>query len=207
MTCEETLPRLDDFVDRELDEAESQEIELHLAACVACAQEAAALRALVEQAARLPRTIAPGRDLWQGIAEQIQRPARARRMWQPWTWSALAAAAAIILAVLWWRAGQRGPTSPSFGPGSAAQLASLEVDRDYDRAATQLLAAVNARRGSLTPEAQARIDESLRVIAQALTAIRSELAKEPASPSLNHLLISVHQRRIEVLRTLAGLTA
>ena len=119
--------------------------------------------------------------------------------------AALAAAAAIALAVVWWRVDHRVPPSPS--PGSAAQFASLGVDRDYDRAAAELLAAISARRCRLTPDAQARVDESLRVIAQALIAIRAELAKDPASPALNHLLISVHQRRIEVLRTLVGLTA
>jgi hypothetical protein len=207
MTCEDALAQLDDFADGELDEAEFQEIELHLATCAACAQEAAELRALVERAARLPRSLAPERDLWPGIAKQIRasRPAADEPMWPAWTWRALAAAAAIVLAVMWWRVDHRVPPSPS--PDSAAQFASLRIDRDYDRAAAELLAAVNARRSRLTPAAQARVDESLRVIAQALTAIRSELAREPTSPALNHLLISVHQRRIEVLRTLAELTA
>ena len=207
MTCEEALARLDDFVDGELGEAEFQDIELHLARCAACAQEAVELRALVERAGKLPRALAPERDLWPGIAEQIRvsQPAAARPMWPAWTWRALAAAAAVVLAVVWWRVDHRVPPSPS--PDNAAQFASLEIDRDYDRAAAELLVAVNARRSRLTPEAQARVDESLRVIAQALSAIRSELAKDPGSPALNHLLISVHQRRIEVLRTLVSLTA
>jgi hypothetical protein len=205
MTCEEALARLDEFVDGELEEAEFQEIELHLAACGTCAQEARELRALVEQAAGLPRARAPERDLWPSIAARLQSPTVTRaRVNHLWAWGALAAAAALVLSVLLWRGNGRLPT---LTPGNAAQLTSFQADRDYERAATELLAAVATRRERLTPEAQARVDESLRVIAQALTAIRSELAKDPGSPALNHLLLSVHQRRIEVLRTLVNLTA
>jgi anti-sigma factor RsiW len=208
MTCEEALARLDDFVDGELEEAEFQEIELHLAACGTCAQEARELRALVEQAAGLPRARAPQRDLWPGIAARLQSPAVTRaRINQPWAWGTLAAAAAIVLGVLLWRGNGRVAPLPTLTPGNTAQPASLQADQDYERAASELLAAVATRRDRLTPEAQARVDESLRVIAQALAAIRSELAKDPGSPALNHLLVSVHQRRIEVLRTLVNLTA
>jgi anti-sigma factor RsiW len=208
MTCEEALARLDDFEDGQLDEAEFQEVELHLVTCTGCAGQAAELRALVSRAGALPRALAPERDLWPGIAGHIHphRPIGVGTTWA-WTWPALAAAAAIVLVVILWRGNHRPPVSPGAEPAGAAQLASLDIDRDYDRAAAELLAAVSGRRNRLTPEAQARVDESLRIIAQALTAIRSELAKEPGSPALNHLLISVHQRRIEVLRTLAELTA
>jgi hypothetical protein len=210
MRCEEALAQLGDFVDGELAEAQFQEIELHLAACAACADQARALRALVARAATLPRALSPERDLWPGIAERIQqasRPVARARVERPWTWRVLAAAAVLVMATLWWRADHRVPTSPLPAPGGAVQFASLEVDRDYERAAAELLAAVEARRGALTPEARARIDESLRTIAEALASIRAELAKDPDSPALNHLLLSVHQRRIEVLRTLARLTA
>ena len=209
MTCEEALARLGDFVDGELGEAEFQEIELHLANCAACAQQARQLRALIAQAAGLPHELAPERDLWPGITERIQPPRPlARGRWErPWTWRALAAAAGIALAMLWWWGRDHVPAPAPLATTGTAQLASLEVDREYEPAATELLADVAARRESLSPEARARVDESLRVIAQALTAIRSELAKDPGSPALNHLLMSVHQRRIEVLRTLARLTA
>jgi anti-sigma factor RsiW len=208
MTCEEALARLDDFVDGELGETEIQEIELHLGACTACARQARELRTLIVRAAGLPRELAPQLDLWPGIAARIRtQPVTDAGVKRPWAWSALTAAAAMIVAVLWRGADHRIPPSPSPEPGSAAHLASLQADRDYERAAVELIAAVEARRDRLTPEARARIDESLLVIAQALAAIRSELAKNPGDPSLNHLLVSVHQRRIEVLRTLARLTA
>jgi hypothetical protein len=209
MTCQEALARLDDFVDGELGEAAFQEVELHLAGCTACQKEAAALRALVAHAASLPRELEPPRDLWGGVARRIEtpRPVARTNLSLMWAWRGLAAAAVLALAALWWgRGGWRPAPAPTPSVGSALSV-SFGQEKDYDRAAAELLAALDARRDALTPEARARVDESLRVIAEALAAIRLELAKDPGDPSLNHLLLSVHQRRIEVLRTLVRLTA
>jgi hypothetical protein len=207
MTCEGALARLDDFVDGELSETAFQEVELHLAGCATCAKQAAALRALVAQAADLPRTMAPAHDLWPEIAKQLQprRPATVERLGRRWTWGAIAAAATIVVATLLWHTDERVPL-PAPTPDAKAQQVSLAIDHDYEQAAAELLKAIEARRGRLTPDARARVDESLRVIAQALAAIRVELIKAPGDPALNHLLLSVHQKRIEVLRTLAQLT-
>src|SRR5262249_59112171 len=64
MTCERVRDTLDDYVDGLLSEADFQEVELHLASCAECRHEERLLRALLAQAAALPRELAPGRDLW-----------------------------------------------------------------------------------------------------------------------------------------------
>jgi hypothetical protein len=209
MTCQEALARLDDFVDGELGEAGFQEVELHLEGCTACQKGADALRALVAQAASLPRELEPPHDLWGAVARRIETAAPVARMGfgHMWVWRSLAAAAALVLVASWWGFGVRRQRRAPTPYAGTVQPVSFDQEKDYDRAATELVAALDARRDALTPEARARVDESLRVITEALAAIRSELAKDPGDPRLNHLLLSVHQRRIEVLRTLVRLTA
>src|SRR5437773_2535844 len=57
---------------------------------------------LLEETRRLPRSIEPPRDLWPGIAARMRR----RPAWL--RWSALAAAAAVVLVVGWRVLGGRG---------------------------------------------------------------------------------------------------
>ena len=72
MTCETVATQLDEYVDGLLAEAEFQEIELHLAGCDACRREERLLRALLTQAAALPREIVPPRDLWPDVVARLQ---------------------------------------------------------------------------------------------------------------------------------------
>src|SRR5260370_37576042 len=98
MPCAEAEDRLDDYVDGSLPEAEFQEMELHLAGCPPCREEERRLRAVLAQAAALPRLLSPARDLWPGIAERIGgRKRTALRGWGP-IGPAAAAAVAIALA-------------------------------------------------------------------------------------------------------------
>ncbi|MDB4951930.1 MAG: hypothetical protein JWM27_4579 [Gemmatimonadetes bacterium] len=72
MSHDETMDLLDDFVAGELGDADRERVSAHLAACDACRADADALRALLADAAALPRGIAPGRDLWADIAPRLQ---------------------------------------------------------------------------------------------------------------------------------------
>jgi hypothetical protein len=222
MTCERVTERLDDYVDGELSEAEFQEVELHLAACDACREEERGLRAVVALAAALPRQQQPGRDLWPDIADQIARRRRFAllssagrpRLW----WAAGLAAAAALLVAVWVvpRGQSEGPTvaGPAPHPRTVAQPASLgaalepfrEAESEYQRATAELMAALDTRRASLSPETSAAIDENLRVIDKALAEIRAALASDPASPRLGRMLTSTHEKKIETLRRVLKLT-
>src|SRR5258708_28203353 len=97
MTCSEGEARLDGSVDGLLPGAEFQEMEVHLAGCPPCREEERRLRAVLAQAAALPRLLSPARDLWPGIAERIGGQKRtALRGWGP---IGLAAAAAVAIAL------------------------------------------------------------------------------------------------------------
>ena len=207
MTCDEARDRMDDYVDGALDEAAFQEMELHVATCAECRTEERSLRALLAHAAALPADMAPRRDLWAGIAERLdEAPPWWRRPGSRAGWGAgLAAAAGVVLAL---SAALHGPGRggrPS--PGASLAPAALRsedpvasAEREYARAAAELLSALEQQRDRLPPEALASVEKDLRSIDAALQEVRRALAADPANPGLNHLLTSTHQRKVEVLQ-------
>jgi hypothetical protein len=109
-----------------------------------------------------------------------------------------------------------GPTvaGPAASPQAVVQPASLgaglesfqEAEREYQRATAELMAALDMRRASFSPETSAAIDENLRVIDTALAEIRVALASDPASTRLGRMLASTHEKKIETLRRVLKLT-
>ncbi|PYQ26000.1 MAG: hypothetical protein DMF81_00740 [Acidobacteria bacterium] len=216
MTCPEALERMDDHVDGILDEAADQEMELHVASCAECRAEERSLRALLAHAAALPDARPPGRDLWPGIASRIGGPRVGGRAWPRAGWTAgLAAAAAVVLAlsalILTYRAGAR--SGPSTSPGSLVPAAVrggdeavAAAEREYARAAAELMAALEQQRDRLPPETLASVERDLRSIDSALQEVRQALASDPANPALNHLLASTHQKKVQVLQQVLKLS-
>jgi anti-sigma factor RsiW len=219
MTCEKTRDRLDDYLDGTLGGAELHEVELHVAACPACAEEERRLRAVVARAAALPRGMTPPRDLWPGIADRIAaarpRPA-ARVVRRVWSWSpaALAAAAAVLVALGATLARVWTPTAgPMGGPGVVHEAAwtadpsLLAAEREYARATAQLLAALQARQAALPAETVAAVERDLTTIDAALRQLRSALRQDPDNPQLTHMLASTHQKKVDVLQSVLRLSS
>jgi anti-sigma factor RsiW len=220
MTCEDVLSRLDEYVDGDLAEAEFQEIELHLAGCAHCRQQERELRALVAEAAALPREIQPARDLWPEVAARLRgaegargvlvRPAVPR--WMRTTSLAAAAAVVIALSAALWTRGP-GPVTPA-GPralhvtpvaAGAAPADLLEAEREYAGATADLMAALDRQKDALTPEARATLDANLKTIDDALAEVRTALRRDPGNAQLTHLLTSTHQKKIGALQRVVRL--
>jgi Putative zinc-finger len=220
MTCTEIQERLNDYVDGSLPEDVFQEMELHLAGCAECRTEERLLRTLLAQAAALSEERLPKRDLWPEIAVRLDGGALGPGLWSRMsTWTGLAAAAAVValLGVLLHgeKEGPRLTKGPSPAPrgGTEAQPVSSETspdlgdaEREYERAVTELMSVVEARRASLPLETQEALKHNLETIDQALTEIRAALAKEPGNTQLNHLLASTHRKKVDVLRRVVKLT-
>jgi anti-sigma factor RsiW len=218
MTCHELDERLDDWVDGALAGAEAQAVASHLAGCAPCREREQQLRQLLAHAAALPRSIAPPRDLWPGIAERIERGSAWSALWASWHPIALAAAAVVLgLAAFLWN--DAGPTavrtvampsaSPSLRPVTDTAVADpvlAAAAREYEAAATALLQALQRRRGVLPPEDLARVEANLEVIDRALEEVRQALVKDPASPELNRMLVATHRKKVDVLRRVVRLS-
>jgi hypothetical protein len=136
---------------------------------------------------------------------------------RPAVWiGALASAAAVVVAVrvLTPRETPSGAPAVAGTPGAVVRPAALgggvpafaEAEREYQRAAAELMAALDTRRASLSPEAMAAVDENLRVIDAALAEIRAAVEREPGSPRLGRMLASTHEKKIETLRRVLKLT-
>jgi predicted anti-sigma-YlaC factor YlaD len=222
MTCELVAEKLDEYVDGDLDEATFQEMELHLGGCAECRQQEKELRALVAEAAALPREIEPGRDLWPELAERLRGAEGMRLVGRPaarvLSPVALAAAASVVLALsagLWVRsrhAPDATPGAPGQGtlqPVAAVSVAPgaelLEAEREYARATADLMAAIDSRKDSLTPETREVLDANLKTIDEALAQVRAALRRDPGNGALTHLLTSTHQKKLDALQRVVRL--
>jgi hypothetical protein len=223
MTCHEIDERLDDWVDDALPEEERREVGEHLATCVGCRQQEAALRELLTHTAALPRSVSPTRDLWPGIADRIER----QRSWS-WTWiwaggwqPALAVAAVVVLAVGAVLFGRPSPTpvhtvvipSPGVPEGDGLRRAAVAegpelsaMEGEYQVAANALMDALLERKDELEPETLARIQHNLAVIDDALAEIHRALEMDPGRPELERKLLSTHRKRVDALRQLVKLS-
>jgi hypothetical protein len=222
MRCDEVGLLLDDYVDGTLAAGDAREVTDHLAACANCRRGEAKLRALVRRTRELPRGIEPRRDLWDGIAASVRTEgwelaaAEGRRAgWTvPWSRLGLAAATLVLVAgtalFVGLRLGRstagKGIAPP--GPGVEAAVVGLDLEHvgcEYGRARGQLLAVLDARRGSLAPGTVEVVERNMRVIDQAVRDIRTALSESPGDEALGQLLLATYRREIDLLQQVTRL--
>jgi hypothetical protein len=222
-------PLLHPLVDEELLPEQRESVQAHLERCDECSAEVEFLLSLRARAQALPKEIAPPRDLWDGIAMRLEaRPPvddvpvipitrsvkveRAR--WQ--RWGSLAAAAAVIVVVsssVTMRLMQQ-PGAPvvALGPQQVVQphadsrpltaLAAFQpTEREYLGTLAELEAEFQARRGSLSPETLAVVEENLRIIDGAIAEIRRALEADASSVDLPLLLSGVYRSKVDLLES------
>jgi anti-sigma factor RsiW len=215
-SCETVLGQLSDYVDGELSPAARAEVAEHVLACTACRGEERALRELVKSAARLPQSLSPDFDLWPAIAARIDRRTvrrRERRTFRPAT---LAAAAALLVALssaVTWRIADRRRAEPLAVVGSlipATQTTGggelLDAEREYARAAGELLQVIHSRGAALQPETLLAVEQNMRAIDQALVSLRAALDADPTNAELTQLLAATHRRKLDALRRVVRLS-
>jgi predicted anti-sigma-YlaC factor YlaD len=222
MNCREVQALLDDLMDGDLPEAQRRKVQDHLRGCAECRTSEARLRALLARVGALPRSLAPARDPWPGIVSRITAgeviehdfAGRGRR----WYLLAAAAAAAAVLIltvslvtevlVSRERASRVALAPERSGTAVGVTPASLELAKaqaTYAAARQQLLAALEARKGSLSPQTLAVVKENLRIIDRAVGEMQAALARDPGNRELPMLLVTAYRQEIDLLRRVTQL--
>jgi hypothetical protein len=223
MRCDELRRLLDDDGRGPLAPSFRATIEEHLAGCPQCSREHEAqqrLRALVEG---LPREIAPSRDLWPALAGRlgaapkivVGRFGGSRRWWRLAAAAAMVMLAAGALLVAYsigrqhsgTRAAYAPPATPLAVPAGLAETSIAEAEVELVRVRRELLAALDARRGTMSPATQRVVDDNLRLIDGAIERISAALANDPWNPRLANRLAGAYRAQIELLQRATALPA
>lgn len=212
------MSRLSEYLDDELTIAERSALETHLESCGECSGILADLRRIVHQARQLDE-LAPGRDLWPGIATRIgSTPVRAGSIRRRWSFSIpqLAAAAVMLMTLSGgtvWLLQSGGPTSTS-GPVAAlspsaatpaAISASHSAAQSYAAAVDDLERVLAGGRGRLDSTTVRVIEQNLAVIDRAIAQAQQALLADPANLYLNTHLAETMRRKLDLLRRAATL--
>ena len=161
--------------------------------------------------AGLPRELPPERDLWPGIAAQLE-PRRQGRRWLPLAAAAvlLGALSSLITAQVLRRSATPvatvAPAAPASGAvqsASAVQPASFgpghALDPEYVAAREQLAAMLAARIDRLPSSARQKVADNLAAMHRAADEINAALVQQPGDPLLEELLLNTYQDELAVL--------
>jgi hypothetical protein len=129
----------------------------------------------------------------------------------------LAAGAAVLFALFMLRpmqpaheSGGARPAARMPEPQAGGSLDIREAEAEYIRATTQLLQALNARRGSMSPAARkemAELEANVTAIDAALGEVKRALDTDPRNRNLNKMLASTHRKKIDLLLKLIRLSS
>lgn len=188
MTCERIRDLLEDY-HRDRLGAETQLVERHLAECAECREDLDAVRVVAARVGELPRSIVPERELWQGIEHRI-RPGRRIAL--------LAASLLVLLLPALFLLRGDGPSTENEVGRNVAELAA-----SYRAAAAELATQIpEARPGAPLGPSVAR---QLRTLDGAIEESEAAFRDDPGNPALQELLLSMHRKKLHVLRQAAAL--
>ena len=196
------------YLDDELDPVARRRLDGHLAGCGACRAVLEDLRRIVATAPTY-RGIEPERDLWPEIATSVESrrvvPFPARTTW--WTPVRQLMAASIVTAAAgaggaWLWLSSRGtpaaaPVATAGAPGfSTASMTSAT----YDTAVAALEETLAANRERLDTATVRIVENSLRIIDQAIAEARAAIQRDSANAYLNGQIAANMRKKLTVLR-------
>ncbi|HEX6259331.1 MAG TPA: hypothetical protein VFZ51_01670 [Woeseiaceae bacterium] len=168
---------------------------------------------LMLAARRLPRAIAPGRDLWPGVAKVIEEEKTAAPRGK-FRWNTLLAqAAAVVLLVggssgITWLAmkpdTQTMTTEPpavtlQFQPVAGSFGSQYHLGPEFVDARNDLAARLDEELARLSPETRAEVEGNLETIRAAIVEINLALAEQPDNALLQQLLINAYRDELSVM--------
>lgn len=211
MNCEQAREQMDDYLDGYLDEAGRWALEGHVEACATCSASLRELEGLLRQARQRSTALSPGRDLWPGILERIDHHESRRRTTAYRYWLPLAAVLALAVLSLPLVLRNHEPESVQQAESTATEsitseattLARADLARSEDRVLLvrrDLVEAIEMRRDLLGPEASKSVEESMRVLDQAVAEIQLALEDNPYDRRLRLLLAAKYQHEVRLLQ-------
>jgi anti-sigma factor RsiW len=221
MTQDTWTDRLSEYVDGELDVATTRALELHLTGCAECRAIADDLRQ-VSTRGRALRALAPGADLWPGIASRIREdgvvPIRPRTpSGLLISWPRLAAAALLlglasggaVYGVT--RLTQRAPevaSAPLVAPGTGVVPVPVSNGATVNQSTATAVADLEMILASekLDSATVRVLTQNLARIDSAIADAERALAADPSNAYVSRHLASTARRKVELLRLVAGLT-
>ncbi len=230
MSCTDFRPALSELADGSLTGEARARLEAHLHGCEACRSALADIRRIRQAARSMPKEL-PRKDLWDGISARLDAGAKvvsidSRRRWLPHsgrTWSLLAAAAVLLIAVSTGlvlivrgakvpsqsaRSSQPAPAAAqtaSAHAGDANLVESVEMelqqaDQHYEKAIAGLEQVARDGRGTLDANTAAVLQKNLGVIDQAISESRAALKAQPTSDTARTSLFEALRRKVELLQ-------
>lgn len=212
--------RLSEYLDGELSDADSTELENHLVDCADCAKILEQLRAVASVAAKLENR-APETDLWAGIASRIKksavddvdvvdlgRAAGAKRRVSFSVPQLLAAGFALMIVSgggVWLALpGNEASVAPTVAEApisgeSAALFASFD-DPGYDAAVAELERVLEEGRSRLDSSTVMVLEQSLATIDRAIAEARAALSTDPTNEYLSQHLSATMNQKVRLLR-------
>ena len=226
MTCERYQDDIQESIDGTLVEAKAVELARHLETCAGCRALKDDLRAIRIAAGELPRLAPPDR-VWARVSAELpqavaaQAPARDHRWHLRGTWSALAAAAAVVIAMagsLMFGRSMTNRLDGSSAPRSGATTASLDnelaqsvaaelqqAQEHYEKAIRGLEQIMQSEPSSLDASVAAGLRHNLLVINRAIDESQVALSTQPDSEPAQQSLLEAFKSKTALLQETVAL--
>jgi anti-sigma-K factor RskA len=213
MNIEDREVRLNDYLDGLLPPEEVRAVEAELARDPEYRALEQSLRTVMAEAAALPKSIVPERDLWAGIEARLD--AHEANGGQGGTlarfrYALLAASfAAVFLAGIFFAQYQqeRTPPDPIAREVNVEASEIVLVEAEYSQARDLLMHALDDSRDRLSPETLAVVDDNLAIIGNAIAEIKTALEEDPGNQRLMRSLVAAYDREVGLLQQATQLPA
>lgn len=164
---------------------------------------------LERETQKLPRSIAPDRDLWPGISSRLHTAHSARpdlqgsRVWPFLT--GMAAALLVAVAVT-----QLQPQDPGMPATGEAPIYLVERPAPWvpevTRARNQLNSGFESGLDSLAPPTRRIVEDNLMQIHNSLAQIHEALAADPGNLALHRMLARTYQQELQLISNIGALS-
>lgn len=218
MTCRDTQRLMDGYLAGILTDVERAVFEDHLATCSSCRQVLAQVRALLDEASKIPMTKSPTRDLWPAIRSRIEermvqtadREAGTRRFVRPAyslivTTTVLLVVFASVVTVRLFSDGL--DTLKTFQATWSRDLITIAaMEKQYAGATEDLVASMGEYQASLPETTRKVIEDHLQMIEGAIEDSRAALADNPSDTELQSTLSTTYRQKVGLLQWTVQLT-